>query len=67
MIGMTREAEREMEERFKLQKEAIALLRLVDVEWRSDPASVACFDLRTVARTRAVLSRLDELQGPLGE
>lgn len=64
MSEMTRQAEREMEEKWALQKEALQLLRLVDAEWNSDPSSVACFDLRIVTRTREVLARLDQLKVP---
>jgi len=32
--------------------EARLLLDLIDAEWRSDPQSVECFDLRVVERVR---------------
>jgi hypothetical protein len=67
MIEMTPKAQRELEERWALQKEAISLLRIVDHEWRSDASSVACFDARIVGRTREVLARLDQLKGPFDE
>ena len=62
MDGMlTEKAQREIEEMWALRKEAVRLLALVDAEWRSDPQSVACFDLRTVQRTREVLRRIEQL------
>lgn len=37
--------------------EAFRLLDLIDAEFRSDPASVQCFDLRIVERVRACVER----------
>lgn len=37
--------------------EMFALLDLIDAEWRSDPNSVQCFDLRLVAKVRAVVEK----------
>lgn len=34
------------------EREAFALLALIDAEFRSDPMSVQCFDLRIVERVR---------------
>jgi uncharacterized coiled-coil protein SlyX len=62
MKGLTAKAEKELEERFALQREAIELLALVVDEWRSDPMSAQCFDLRIVRRAQAVVARLKELQ-----
>jgi hypothetical protein len=58
---LTPKAERELQERFRLEKEAIHLLGLVDAEWRTDPTSVQCFDLRIVERTKQVIARLEQL------
>lgn len=41
-----------MEANFDNQREAFELLGLIDAEFRTDPMSVQCFDLRTVARVR---------------
>jgi hypothetical protein len=38
-------------------KEALRLLDLIDVEFRTDPMSVQCFDLRIVQDVRALLAR----------
>lgn len=37
-------------EQKKQFEEAMRLLDLIDAEWRSDPMSVQCFDLRIVKR-----------------
>lgn len=36
------------------------LLDLIDAEWRSDPTSVACFDLRIIEQVREVLRKHHE-------
>jgi len=59
---LTPKAEREMEEHFKLQREAVELLELVVAEWSSDPMSVQCFDLRIVNRAKCVTERLRKLK-----
>lgn len=40
--------------------EMARLLDLIDAEWRSDPTSVACFDLRIVADVRSALTSFKE-------
>lgn len=40
-----------------IEMEMARLLGLVDAEWRSDPQSVACFDLRIVDQVREVLRK----------
>lgn len=40
-------------------KEAAEVLALIDMEFRSDPMSVQCFDLSIVLRTRAVVGLLE--------
>lgn len=40
-----------------IEAEMFALLDLIDAEWRSDPTSVQCFDLRLVAKVRAVVEK----------
>lgn len=59
--GMTDKALREMNERTKLEIEAIDILKYVDSEFRRDPKSVQCFDLRQVERIKNVIARLKEL------
>ena len=58
---LTRKAEREMEEVFKLKSEAVKILDRVVAEWSSDPQSVQCFDLRTVQRAKEVIARIKQL------
>lgn len=40
------------------QQEALSLLRLIDSEFRSDPKSTQCFDLRIVQRVAALVETL---------
>lgn len=54
-------AQRQMETKWALRDEAIELLRLVVAEWKSDPMSVQCFDLRTVERAKQCIASLDAL------
>ena len=49
-----------MEEVFQLRHEAVEILDQVVAEWNSDPASVQCFDARTVERAKYVMARLKE-------
>lgn len=60
-IRLTPKAERELEERWKLEKEAFRLLDLVVAEWESDPTSVQYFDLRIVEDAKRVVKRLKQL------
>lgn len=62
-IRLTPKAEREMEERFKLERRAVELLDIIAAEFSSDPMSVQCFDLRIVQEAIAVSARLKKL-GP---
>jgi hypothetical protein len=61
-ISLTPRAEREMEETWKLRREAVELLGVIAAEFRSDTQSVQCFDLRIVERSQQVVSRLAELE-----
>lgn len=61
-IYMTREAIERMEEEFALKDEAVRVLALVVDEWESDPASVACFDLRIVEASRKIVNRMKVLR-----
>lgn len=60
-LCLTRKAQKEMEERFKLQLEAEELLALVAKEFETDPMSVQCFDLRVVERVIYVSKKLKQL------
>jgi hypothetical protein len=42
------------------EAEMARLLDLIDAEWRSDPSSVACFDLRIVEDVRKALASFKE-------
>jgi hypothetical protein len=39
------------------ETEMFALLDLINAEWQSDPQSVACFDLRLVAKVKAMVEK----------
>lgn len=57
---LTRAAEEAMEARWKLQHRAVELLGLVVAEWKSDPMSVQCFDLRIVEEAKQVVAGLEK-------
>jgi hypothetical protein len=42
------------------ETEMARLLDLIDAEWRSDPSSVACFDLRIMEDVRKALASFKE-------
>ena len=58
---MTEKAIREQEEIFRLRNRAIELLGIIVAEFESDPSSVACFDLRIVNESKAVIKTLEAL------
>lgn len=58
---LTEKAQRQMEERWKLEREAVELLCLIAAEFKSDPTSVQCFDLRIVERVKYVTERLAKI------
>lgn len=58
---MTNKAIQQMDERFNLQHEALDIFRAVVSEWKSDPTSVQCFDLRIVERALYIDARLKEI------
>lgn len=58
---LTDKAQREMEERFKLEKEALQILNVVVAEWESDGTSTQCFDLRIVQRAKEITKRLKQI------
>jgi hypothetical protein len=53
---LTPQAERELETNFETIREAFQLLDLIDAEFRSDPMSTQCFDLRIVQRVAACVA-----------
>jgi len=58
---LTRDAEAEIEAGFDSAREAHALLALIDAEFRSDPMSVQCFDLRVVERVKQCVAKRKSL------
>lgn len=58
---LTKKAEREIEQDFTNDREAHELLALIDAEFRTDPKSVQCFDLRIVERVRKCVAFHEKL------
>ena len=61
MPELTEKAQKDIEEGFELNREAWRLLDLVVMEWKSDPMSVQCFDLRIVERAKRAVERRREI------
>jgi hypothetical protein len=61
-IRLSHKAEKAIEESFDLKREGMELLGLIAAEFKSDPMSVQCFDLRIVERTKYVTERLAQLK-----
>lgn len=59
---LTRMDEGEIHRMWDLRKRALELLDIVNAEWKSDPSSVQCFDLRIVKEADAVLAELKLLE-----
>lgn len=49
--------EKALEESFDIKRQAMVVLDLIVAEFNSDPMSVQCFDLRTVARAQELIRR----------
>ncbi len=54
---LTAKAAAELEAEVDNYTEAFALLDLIDAEFRSDPTSTQCFDLRIVQRVRDCVAK----------
>lgn len=52
-------------QRMSICAEAYQLLKLIDAEFRSDPMSVQCFDLRVVRRVRDLIDAGERLNAKL--
>lgn len=65
---MSRRKIEQHEANFRNIDEAFALLALIDAEFRSDPMSVQCFDLRIVERVRQCVEAraMYEKENPCG-
>ena len=61
-IYMTDKAIREQEELFRLEAEAIELLKYIVSEFNTDPKSVQCFDLRKVEEAKIVVTKINKLK-----
>ena len=45
---LSQKAQQDAERRFQIDRRLLEIMGLVVAEWKSDPASVQCFDLRVV-------------------
>ncbi|MGV2021840.1 hypothetical protein ACQZ5U_02365 [Agrobacterium sp. 22-3639C1] len=65
MVGfhLTPKAQREMERKWEIEQRAIELLTIIAAEFRSDPSSVACFDLRIVEEAMAITDEYPKYKG----
>lgn len=61
-IGLTPKAQKQLDAEVDCYTEAFRLLRIIDAEFRSDPMSTQCFDLRIVERVRKCVERRAELE-----
>lgn len=59
---LTPKAQRKADRRFAAQLEAAELIGIIAAEFKSDPMSVQCFDLRIVERAIACSAELDATQ-----
>lgn len=59
---LTRMDEGEIHRMWDLRKRALELLDIVNAEWKSDPQSLQCFDLRIASETDSVLTELKLLE-----
>jgi hypothetical protein len=59
---VTSKAEREIERIWQLRRDAVRVLGVIVAEFKSDPQSVQCFDLRVVDEAKAVVHELEKLQ-----
>jgi len=58
---LSRKAQTEIQESIDNEREAYALLELINAEFCSDPQSVQCFDLRIVQRVKACVETHNRL------
>jgi hypothetical protein len=65
--ALTPKAQQEIEELWRLRRDAVQVLDLVVAEWQSDPMSVQCFDLNLVQRGTSVIERLRALDKVYGD
>jgi hypothetical protein len=51
--------------RLSVMADAYTLLKLIDAEFRTDPMSVQCFDLRTVEKVRKCIEAGERINSEL--
>jgi hypothetical protein len=66
VMMLTPKAEREIERVWKLRKDAVRVLGVIAAEFRTDPQSVQCFDLRVVEEAKAIVAELAKLEPKYG-
>jgi len=59
---LTSKAQAEIERMWQLRREAVEVLGLIVAEFKSDPMSVQCFDLRVVERAKVCIAELEKLE-----
>lgn len=59
---ITSKAEREIERIWQLRRDAVRVLGVIAAEFKSDPQSVQCFDLRVVEEAKAIVDELAKLE-----
>lgn len=62
VMMLSPKAEREIERIWTLRRDAVRVLGLIAAEFRTDPQSVQCFDLRVVEEAKAIVAELEKLQ-----
>lgn len=59
---LSEKAERDMETLFQCQKRGLELLGLIVAEWKTDPVSVQCFDLRIVQEAKELMEKYERVK-----
>lgn len=63
-IRLTDSASREMREQQEADDRVWALMDIICTEWKTDPQSVQCFDLRIVTECIALLEKRKRMNDP---
>lgn len=59
--GLGMDAMQAQDRRIELEDQALEIFKLVISEWKSDPMSVQCFDLRVVQKAIAIHDELVQI------
>lgn len=63
MTYLTPKAQREIERKWEIEHRAIEILTIIAAEFKTDPTSVACFDLRIVEEAIRITDEYPKLRG----